>query len=428
VHAFWAEVTGDVSHRGQSKTIYYARNSGGTWDTPVDVLAAGDVGQVIPLSAAVDGSGRLHLIWSGSSGGQTGLYHSWAWAALPITGRSWTTRQLDVGWTSFGYADLVLDASGDLHLAYVFGVEAIYYLTSSDSGESWSSPSVVVSAAPGAPVSEPMLRVDRWGTRHIVWTEHDDGGYNVAVRYGRSEDGRLWDNRLVADGGCGWIGVGIQGEENVHLVWSRGIGSVDGRYHQWSADGGLTWSSPQVIWPNVSGYTGFPRMITDSDGTLHLIFSAAAHWLTGRSGVACILHSQWDALTESWSELEIAAGVTEPGGHEHPRIAITEGNVLHVVWVGWREPPCIFYATGLLPSAAVPLTPLSMPTLTPAPPTPTPQAASSREPVGPSATPPPFGSEPMDAAPVTQWPVLLGIVPPLLLVGAVILIRALRRR
>lgn len=428
VHVFWGEATGLLMENEDIKVIYYARYDGAAWSIPADIFAAIEPGYVWPLTAAVDRSGKLHLIWAGSSSGQAVLYHSWAWAAEPITARSWTTTQLDAGWTSFSYADLVLDASGSFHLVYVSGTDTIYYLASSDGGQNWSVASEVVSAAPGAPVFEPMLRIDGKGTRHVVWTEHNDQGYNVAVHYARSEDGRVWDGRLVADGGCGWIGIGIRGDQEVHLVWSRGIGSVDGRYHEWSEDGGLTWSSPAVIWPNVSGYTGFPQMITDSDGTLHLVLSGAAHWLTGRYGVSCILCGEWNSQTRAWGELAVVAGVAEPGTHEHPRIVVTGGNLLHAVWVVWGEPTRIFYAQTQLSSKAISLTPLPAPPSISGTPTPWFPAGSSPTPNGSGQTALPFDSEPMSSTPAMQWPVLLGIVPALVLVGGAILIRALRRR
>jgi hypothetical protein len=421
VHVLWGELTGHVDYHGRADTIFYTRWDGESWLTPLDVLSDGEGG---PLSAAVDGAGRLHLIWMGTSGFQRRLYHSWTWVQQPVSARSWTTTELDVS-NGFSYADLVIDSTDTLHLVYDLENQAIYYTQSSDAGQHWSAASTVMSANPGSPVGEPQIRVDSKGTRHVVWTEHNDAGNNIAVFYASSADGQNWTSpKLIADGGCGWISVGIDGDDNVHLVWSRGVGSEDGRYHSWSTDGGSTWSPPKVMRKKeVSGYTGWSPMAVDSAGTLHLVMSAKADLPAGRR--TAILHFQWNEETESWSEPTEISYKPDTAG-EYPRIAITGGNVLHVVWFQWSEPARVFYARGLLPAPAITLRPL--PTSSPAATvTPELRISPSPPPVPTStvqrATLSPVDARVMGEGPPPWLPVGAGLAPVFLLLSVVLLVR-----
>jgi hypothetical protein len=111
-------------------------------------------------------------------------------------------------------------------------------------------------------------------------------------------------------------------------------------------------------------------MATDSAGDIHMV-------LVGRTArdqkSLDMLHLRWDGST--WSQPEIIADYAGDVA-EWPRVAISNGNQLHVVWfvrnaanvwstVDESKPHRIWYAHGT--STAPALTPVAWPTRTPTP-------------------------------------------------------------
>jgi hypothetical protein len=114
---------------------------------------------------------------------------------------------------------------------------------------------------------------------------------------------------------------------------------------------GAQWSQPRRI-PGIKSGVQRPYdvydMVTDSAGHVHLVVVGYAL----ESDAMALLHSEWNGHT--WSPPDvIASGAPYP---EYPRLAVGEGNRLHVVWFGGdkltidRSPVGIWYSTA--PTAA----------------------------------------------------------------------------
>lgn len=412
LHVLWAEDLMQSASESSPcpEAVYYTHWIGESWDKPVDVFAAPAGQCVYKIAAQVDSRGVLHALWSSDAG----LYHGSVDVADASCVHCWTTSRIFVGATN---ADVFVDSADVIHVVYVSGYDTIYYMQSRDGGVTWLRPSQIY-AVQGIDfaILDARLAVGPQGILHATWGDRSaEGGWSSGgISYGRSVDGgQTWEVILQIQDTGGSPNLGMDGDENLYLVWNHPVGSKDGRYYCRSTDGGVTWSQPEVAFWNLSGQTWWPEMAQDSAGVLHLVFAA-------RGQSDRVWHSTWTA--RGWSEPEAISGdlVTS----ENPSLALSEGNRLNAVWVDYGT-QSIWFASHRTSAPAV--APVPVPTRQPMP-TPSSPVVSPTAPVGPTQTETPFGSVPMSATPATQWPVLLGIVPALALVGAVILIRALRRR
>jgi hypothetical protein len=200
------------------------------------------------------------------------------------------------------------------------------------------------------------LALDEQGIYHATWTETDEilDWNPTGIWYARSTDGGVtWtDFKNIRDNGS-YASVGFDSGGNVHMLWNHNVSSIDGRYHAWSQDGGKNWTEPEWIFPGLSGRTGFPRMILDSDGVLHQVTSGY-----GLIGSNNIYYSRW--LGDHWSELvRISEGIEHS---ELPEVAMVGGNHLFAVWCSWDINDVVYaaYQTG---AAQVPLSAEPDPTL-----------------------------------------------------------------
>jgi hypothetical protein len=285
------------------------------------------------------------------------------------------------------FADIAVDSRGVLH---ALTTEAdpkkqygVFYRRSTDGGATWSLPMAL----------EGTLAASRWrlqlkvGPRddlHALWevVDSDDPSSRAPVGfiYARSTDGG--DNWTTTSfvpprtgvlypkqfDGTKWRvqpAVGVDGRGQIVLVWREF--QTDIVYYQRSTDG-REWTPPARVGGVSRGVARpFDRydMATDSAGRLHLVLVAYADGLPYMS----LLHSEW--LGYTWGAPEVvASGATAPYP-EWPRIAISEGNHLHVVWFGGnaasvdRVPIGIWYSTKTndAPALAVRPKPAALPML-----------------------------------------------------------------
>lgn len=166
-------------------------------------------------------------------------------------------------------------------------------------------------------------------------------------------------------------------------------------------------------------------MALDSAGTLH--YASASH-LGPINGIA---YAQWNG--DEWSSpvdaaQTGAASQDEREGYE-PRIMVTQGNQVHLVYLG-PEHAQVFYVTTR--SDAPPLTPepsivtvTPFPTIDPSPPTsPPPQETA----IPTFAAPGGGSAEPTSGVSRLFAPVLFGALPAALVLAVVLLIQFKRRR
>jgi hypothetical protein len=337
VHAVWSGIS-NPAPRSTADTIYYARWTDAGWTNPIDIFYNPRSDEArYPVIAAT--AGTLHLAWSGRLGN---VYFSSASLCSPEDVRSWAhpTLLIDDSLNS-SRVELISTPEGTLHLVYARQGEnssTIVYMRSEDDGNSWSHPIAVSQNRNGVLDWLPRVVVDGTGVIHVVWSivQAPEGIPALGVSYARSIDnGASWSVPVELAGlGYGRANLVSVSANELHIVWSGTVGFA-GRYHRWSHDGGTTWTDVEQL-PNVvqSFGNGFPEMVVDKRGTIHLV--------TGVEYMSYLARTQqgWIPAEKIW-EVDYSYGnpMIEGG---MPRIELTDGNRLIAVWHdNWR----IFFTT-----------------------------------------------------------------------------------
>jgi len=443
VHAFWS--TKPVDAEGAPWAIAYARLENGLWSQPIDIfLSPGNRDALFPR-ALVDDAGRLHLVWSAPGQGTFGpLYHSWAPVDQAGSLQAW---QPPVELASGTYqSDLRLAADGTLHLVYasVMDGAGICHRASSNQGDSWSEPTCIERSyvlRDDEHEVRPRLAIDSQNTLHAVWMLDDSSPGSLlaysgrAVYYARSETGGLdWSSPMVVDeiDGRGtydrqidglqpeWGNIVVDGSDRVHIVW---VGRPDmQRYHQWSEDGGETWTPRQVVIPS-GGYNNWQGIAVDGDGAVHLVWPS----LNG------LEYTTWSE--GSWSPVVPVAEQRLVGAAHHAQAVVALGNQLHVVWqdhggnLDSSKPGRILHAS--LGTAAEAEPPVPLPVVVamsePAPAGPTVAPTPIPEPTVTNLRSPVMSNEQPTASTSTGVILAFSVLPVLLIVAGVLLWRVRSR-
>lgn len=393
-HAFWVERLDNNT----ASVLYYRSNAGGAWSPPLDVVMTGPV---LGISAVLTPDDVAHVIGQTSYRGD--LFHTQAALIDANDAKAWLRPAILAA--RVGTSNVFVDETGELYVVFDQPdennmVHTFYLLHSPDKGTTWGEPSTLFTLNTPVPAAIPArIRVDGRGRFHFVYQIRSlqYGVYSV-VGYRRSVDrGATWSPPLIlASGntspGVDQIGVFAFGEDEVHLTWDQ-----PERRHQWSFDGGETWSQPITIMELGAAFGGLNVLDKDSAGTLHVISAVG-------DGV---YHATWDG--QSWNPPELIDGrFIDP---HNQSLAICEGNRLHVVYNDRTGETEVWYATKQVNAPRLGARPL--PTPTPAP-TLTPTATAARA-AAADATPAPTLSaisrqQPSYDATDSALPIALGTV------------------
>ncbi|HEX9116374.1 MAG TPA: sialidase family protein [Anaerolineae bacterium] len=367
VHVFWSEAL-DSSYAGAGSsvpsgdTIMYAAWNGSAWSAPRDVLfVPGDV-VAEDVSVALDGSNRLHAVWTGLSN----FYYSSAPAADAGSGRAWTTPvtiATNSARTLYESA-IVADSANRLYIFYATrGSDAgVYCIVSPDGGTRWGDPVAISTSLGTNELGFANLRaiVDRAGRLHVVWQTYQSQGFGQAIYYTRSLDGGVtWATptqmryRGPNDTFVEWPSIVARGDSELQIIYVDG--SNKGRAQRTSLDAGGTWSQPFTILSDMEGVNGFMVPLVDGAGDLHLI----ADLRTQATQDVGIYYYRW--LGNGWSSTRPVAIDNRVHTAAHYAAATVRlGNEIFVVWNDLLAGE-IWSVHGMLPGVT-PSTPLSAPT------------------------------------------------------------------
>ncbi len=368
---------------GFDTVMYTSSQNSRDWSPVIDIAALPAQGAVTRPALLIDKDRFLHMTFRNLD-----VYYSRAPLRSVSSPSSWSPPSL-ITHTGY-YTRMAVDGQGRLHLIFtkdIFdennlacpGCSDVFYRWSDDNGVSWSAP-IDISNLPTGSV-KPQILVDKQNNLHVIWEEGPGtGGIGMLndptkIMYTASYDrGKTWiaPVEFIAPGGRARNGaIGLDGEGKLLVVW-QGL-PEDMVYFQLSSDDGHSWSPPQPIagvWGGAAVYStkldGY-EMATDSDGNVHLV-------LVGRTAKdqqsLSVLHLSWDGST--WSEPEI---ITTLVGDvpEWPQLAIGNGNQLHVAWFVRPQAEIwtgggkyqIWYAHGVSSASAIPA--VIWPTLTSTP-------------------------------------------------------------
>jgi hypothetical protein len=334
LHAFWSSDLSEDPYL--PRAIYYARYVGGEWTQPLDILISPNGLDVYALRSVIDRAGRIHLFWSTPAERSPfgPIYHSSAPVAEAGVMHSWQTPVI-VAYDTY-QSDVALDPEGRLHLVYGgIGAGGICHIFSEDNGDSWTEESCKLTVAyrDQEHDTRPRLAIDSQGTLHVVWMLDDYSPASSLAYFGRGiyyarsiDNGRSWSDILVIDEVDGrgdltrrlqpeWPGIVVDLEDRVHIVW---VSSRDmARYHQWSGNGGVTWSVPQVA-IRVPYYNGWMGLAVDGANVLHFL----------TAGLGGVTYSRWP-VNGAWAPPVHFDG--DDGAH-YVDLAVVLGNEVHAVW------------------------------------------------------------------------------------------------
>ena len=334
VHLFFA--FGGTS--GQpARALMYARLHGASWSDPVEVLATPKGGTLNFPAATSDGRGLLHVLWQG--GPLNRIYYSSAAVAEAASPNRWSaTRPLSEGGAFGGGlgSDIVTGPDDSLHVLYASLGGNVYYRRSTDAGNRWSESVRVSQVGTSEATDYPRVAVDESGCLHATWTQFrlPNGWPPTGGFYSQSVDGgQTWSPPLeVAGENYGIVNVAAVGADRVHLVWNAVI-RIGDRLHQWSSDGGRSWSDVhRIILDLKGGFTGYPAVAIDAAGTLHL-----ATGLDGAAGKqGGIYYLMW--REHDWTDPSpISQGAVGKTAVDSPSVTVSGGNHLHVVYADDSE-------------------------------------------------------------------------------------------
>jgi hypothetical protein len=400
------------SHRrGYDLVLYRHTKDGVSWSETSDIVAfrQNEGSEVTRPNLLIDPDGIFHMTFRYNR-----VFYSNTRVEAAESAKSWTKyHPLSVDQVAY-YSWIERDSFGRLHVVFTENVRTfdcpicyhLFYRYSDDNGRTWSIRTDVSSLPIG--VVKPQMIVSQDDNLHVVWEAGRGGALGqlsdpTTVMYASSYDrGANWTRPVefvVPDGRAKNITLGEDGLGNLLVVWLALPENTV--YYQVSTNKGRTWSEAEPFPGMRGGFAAYNArldhysMARDSGGNLHLV-------LVGRVSeprqALDLLHLTWNG--RSWSEPEVITTYLGDAP-EWPRVAVANGNELHVTWF-LRDEEHIFdsdrgdyyvwYANRTISAprveAAVFPTPTPVPPVIPTPtmavPTPTPvDPAIALDPVAP---------------------------------------------
>ncbi len=431
---------------GESDTLMYAAWDGKNWSKPNDIFIAPEAAindSITYPQAVIDDQGIIHLIWMGSPRYPNySLFYSSVPASEASSATTWNTPleiAADLTGTNYSIA-LAYEAPQTLHAIFARVRQgstppenrALAYTRSTDGGKTWSEPIdfyTISEQTSGA--SNTRIITVAPNKVFATWSEWDDSGNGQKVYFMRSLDsGTTWEGPTILaktkenEYERDWANIASLGDRKLVVMWEGGFRAY--RHAMYSDDDGETWGEPIDTFPGLIGENGYAEFGYDGAGTLHVFVAQRIREgnpenLTGDLG---LWHSVWEGGTR-WSRPTLAGG---PNPMVNPTIAIINGNQVVASWFSFSTFE-VSVLTGEL---------LGIPTIEPQVwPTPTPKisATPSLAPAMLQSTPSPEGpvlsSQSLPPTGLSLNPgsaVILGVVPSILLIFAVLFIIRWKKR
>ena len=436
VHCFWTEAL----FQSQLNVIKYSRFDGATWTKPNDIYLTGL--EIKNVSPVVDKQGILHIAWSEGLAGI--VYYSYAPANNALSVQSWAKPiQIDIPARP---VNLRIDSKDIFHILYIDQTEetGVYYIRSEDRGLTWTEPLWVDPDIPPGMIPDSLsFELDENDGLHAAWFygtfERQEGDRPDFVRYAHSLDGgQTWSAPILLDQHRDEIDhrltsasprMIVQGQ-TVHVIWAAG--SLPYRYHSYSTDAGLTWSTPVQVFGDLHGQA-FDGLAVDRAGRVH--FFGQIRYPMG------IYHAYWD--NNRWSKPSLVYWIADEGSeadfgervHAHHTLpVIRAGNQLILTFADGPADPnrrlFVTYRTlgdiAPLESAPTPIltaTPIPVSTPTPNQPTPMPSSTATTAPLLQSSEVKPLGP-----IPGPDFAIRVALLPTLLVLAGAMMIQFFSKR
>lgn len=330
-HVIWRE--------DEAGSFFYSVREDGVWQAPVPVRlpaqsGSGDPPALYDPILLADGLNRIHAFWKDEDGR---LFHSAVPAEAFATPNQWRLAQpLAESAVVFSVA---ADDSGNVYLGYVRDLDAegapagIYFRQLPGESQVWNESQLIFESAYFRTVSADEANVDVSATSppQATATSNDtpdantpvpatvilawDNPLQERVYVATSRDsGASWDAPVVVDArapedtaedvGPNGIASYASGSE-AHLTWIAGHNSGCEQFHQWSQDGGRSWSAPASILAAASPCPSASALLSGASGMLFLMSRLGAEtYLRAWNGTAwsdpepqAMMSQFWDTET-----------------------------------------------------------------------------------------------------------------------------------
>lgn len=305
----------------------------------VYVIGVDDVGSVPPTNVAETGNwasgpkiefdpgGLAHVVWYDEGDPDSRLAY--------LRGLGEKAEPAYIG-PETGYAQhpsLSIDQDGNLHVVFSYTASYgaspidVFYLTSADGGLSWSDTTRLSETS--RPSLYPHLVVDPYlGTVHVVWQEGEDE--DAEVRY-VSNEGKGWTEPLnlsnTPGAGSLYPTLSIDGLGTLHLVWSD---EEDGDFdvHHRSLDWSLVWGDRENVSDTGESSLGTTQLETLSGYGFMVLWvegDASPFRIEGRAGFSEVLFTDvaGDAGLDSTGISRVAAWADVDGDGDEDLAVLT---------------------------------------------------------------------------------------------------------
>jgi hypothetical protein len=275
---------------------------------------------------AISGT-KAVAVWYQSGGSNRRIYANYSIDG----GKTWHADQIIENINTEAYSPHVA-MSGNIAVAawnqWYSGYYRIFTNYSTDGGKTWHTSQIIEDLVGAGALSEgPAIAVS--GTRvFAAWSQSDGSHYRIYVNYS-TDGGKIWHSRQPIDNvtayGSGLPTVAFSGL-NAVVAWPRYDGSVSRAYANYSADGGATWHTEQLLEDN-TGYNVFNPPRVAISGT-----NAVAVWDQSSSSLGRSVYSNYstDGGATWHSDQMIKSPVTSTASY--PQVAMS-GTKVVAVWI-----------------------------------------------------------------------------------------------
>jgi BNR repeat-like domain len=297
-HAVWSQLPAPGN---PGAAITYIRGTGDTWTDAANIINLPN-GIVNSVGVLADPNDVLHIVWSGGATGQVEFSQAFTRDALVAT--DWENpREIPALQPVGDSPHIVQGKSGNLYAVYTipFNEDRGLYLTvSTDAGQTWSDPVKVfdAGAAGWGVIHQAYLLVDSQEHLHVVWSR-------AALPNQESPEGIYYSSST--DGGTSWTKpltvstdtdsrpkLVAAADDSLHMVWAHATSNGFELMHQWSGDGGQTWSQPNRI-PGLGVVAPEVGLAADLTGSVYLVGIELT-----REASAGVFYLRWNGQT--WTD------------------------------------------------------------------------------------------------------------------------------
>lgn len=167
------------------------------------------------------------------------------------------------------------------------------------------------------------------GTVHAAWAELSASGTTAVIKYSRSVDsGDTWSASITVSTTTTRLDqtpVLVASATSVYLAWMDEVGSSGRLYFRRSMDAGVSWSEPEQVITNGTGFARPTSMLVDSVGRLHLVWYDSRNTPT----VGQVFHRLSCDGGQTWFE-SIVSRYDYAVDNESPKIVELTDSSIHI--------------------------------------------------------------------------------------------------